>query len=1697
MQTLRKKNSPCKLKNEPTRFMGEGVSFKAKLIGILEVSEARGDRMCQAALADLKMAIRAAGEHKQRITVQISIDGLRLRDEKTGDCLYHHPVHKISFIAQDMSDSRAFGYIFGSPDTGHRFFGIKTDKAASQVVIAMRDLFQVVFELKKKEIELAKQHIEHSVIKCGTFALERTHDTKGAAGSESSLHRTGSDSDRSRKHEAQSGVVADLLDLQFELNSLQQGIHQMDKITPDNPRPVEDPFESDPFGDSFANMKIKEQIQPILPPPPSASKRGHFERQQTVQQTPTSGTSSPANIVNSKTPPHQGSVHWFDKETEDLFNEGELSNLTRKNSSSDEDKEPHSAPVSQDHYKQIDIFSELDPLGTGIKKPYVDKKDFFQHLKNPPKKVLKDLALTNSEDTFPTNFNITSDSGELNNSQTSENESNQFDDGEFADFDKFKEKDISTPTEHISPKPQYKESNKRSIQHQSLSVSLPPEDTSTPKTSSYGYSMSNSVTSSRYDNKDSSESIQSLVKLPSPKKYLNSRSKTEYSDYGGNKSQSIDRSFPVDFSSTSESPASPLRSCSSGANSRLSSSSAEMENVPEPPPRGAGSILINPPPLPPKKHSSRSGIKPPPRPPHGDGHFHYDFLEREEGSPSPTRKTRGMGSPKSTRGRFDDNFNAPLPDLPKGFSNSKFEDSFNTMIQSPKSVIDNPITNKPEINWANLTKDITLSQLTSTFLTDLADNLGMSVAEVTSLTLQQLTECIESLAKKDTSAEKKSKTPENASSVAKDMENSSTTKTEKSTFAETSFDANEPLFKATFDQEPKVEKNSNYDKYAVFRELLEMEQVNNEFQTQKSSEEEEAIASENQDEPGDIEDDAQSDEIDETIASLANLTVKLPPVSESQTKEVASYYEMKSNDEPIESPKESDNIRLGETESEKRYYSKDNVNETDSSMSDLTKIQSDKEEKIDNDEIIEDTKNYEDFKDSDNFVITAEEVNELSKIVDKKTEIKPSVSTSSDKYAALREIIEKTEQTSIKTDNFVTSPNKSSVRSSTEVDLQGLFSDNFSPQSISVTAKITTNKEEDVKTTVMDIFEEIKMLNTDTHRSKETKPLPLSSNLESVFSAFTDIKPEKESSKDDENWAKFESTVFQSDKSAAEGQGSMGGTSPWSPEGIEFNREPPIKRNVHRHSGESDNEWKDDEESEESNGRSKGEGSCCVRHPRYDLPPFEERPFYDETAEGDKDRVFREKMVRKTRGAPWVKSAPRTREPMPWHDDARWEEERRRHLHRKVPYKDEEEYKTYWKCRPKQRPWNGEREGFWGPDHPFYEEECKRRMTLWTEEERDSRERFSSQESMGYEEDERWFRREYERRRYEEDGMFWRGRGPEGEYPPREAYKKHDPHYFREGRDRHYDYPPSWEEEYGPKRAEDSPRYLTRKKHWPKRPNSANDGREMMYVDIRPKCAVSRSECSDNDSDPYHRPYRSRSRESYWGSDQEFESWGERPYWSEGPDAKNESLHRKRMNRHRSRPQPKSQSSPFEDDFTQSVDRSEAPIDPVNAETRIRPEVEMKQPTSPRSPRGTKEQQARREPKSYKASSYFDDDLTPTASASSDASDRQRIGSDLKVTPEELPCDVKDPVVDGFASEDSGRDSFFNGDPRFDDDAFAFRSELEDQVPEHATNLPMKNSRHLKYTNSRGKGDQYIKKSESINIFSRENDPFDDDEFFN
>uniref|UniRef100_A0A663N809 DAB adaptor protein 2 n=1 Tax=Athene cunicularia TaxID=194338 RepID=A0A663N809_ATHCN len=152
------------------RFKGDGVRYKAKLIGIDDVPEARGDKMSQDSMMKLKgiaVAARSQGQHKQKIWVNISLSGIKIIDEKTGVIEYEHPVTKISFIARDVTDSRAFGYICGG-EGQHQFFAIKTAQQAEPLVVDLKDLFQLIYNIKKKEENNKKKvsKITEAVLVC-------------------------------------------------------------------------------------------------------------------------------------------------------------------------------------------------------------------------------------------------------------------------------------------------------------------------------------------------------------------------------------------------------------------------------------------------------------------------------------------------------------------------------------------------------------------------------------------------------------------------------------------------------------------------------------------------------------------------------------------------------------------------------------------------------------------------------------------------------------------------------------------------------------------------------------------------------------------------------------------------------------------------------------------------------------------------------------------------------------------------------------------------------------------------------------------------------------------------------------------------------------------------------------------------------------------------------------------------------------------------------------------------------------------------------------------------------------------------------------------------------------------------------------------------------------------------------------------
>uniref|UniRef100_A0A672YND1 PID domain-containing protein n=1 Tax=Sphaeramia orbicularis TaxID=375764 RepID=A0A672YND1_9TELE len=63
------------------RFRGDGVRYKAKLIGIDEVTAARGDKLCQDSMMKLKgmaSSARSKGEHKQRVFLTVSFGGIKI-----------------------------------------------------------------------------------------------------------------------------------------------------------------------------------------------------------------------------------------------------------------------------------------------------------------------------------------------------------------------------------------------------------------------------------------------------------------------------------------------------------------------------------------------------------------------------------------------------------------------------------------------------------------------------------------------------------------------------------------------------------------------------------------------------------------------------------------------------------------------------------------------------------------------------------------------------------------------------------------------------------------------------------------------------------------------------------------------------------------------------------------------------------------------------------------------------------------------------------------------------------------------------------------------------------------------------------------------------------------------------------------------------------------------------------------------------------------------------------------------------------------------------------------------------------------------------------------------------------------------------------------------------------------------------------
>lgn len=1558
-----------------------------------------------------------------------------------------------------------------------------------------------------------------------------------------------------------------------------------------------------------------------------------------------------------------------------------------------EEKEFSKSPPNQNGSKQFDVFTELDPLGTGRSKPYVDRKDFFQELKNPPKKVLKDLVTeAPTEATAPLfQANFENNSNNLNTSDAdhcpldnvvlpntdastssvgalttsnmgvfSSNKAFSLDVDPFEDTDPFHKTDpfeendfpqlsgfppLSTandpfdtgfadftmfgkthrsemfPTSEnitlnqenekksVSPLPPSERASPQTF-HGPLRVTLPPEtedaaaSTSSRQPSPHSASSS-SLTISKSKNKTSRISKQAtlggIVKLPSPKS--SQRSSRLAKQITVDICSSSNNNNPPRLSPTPPMPPTPSRlerrspsgqgilesvtlrnRCSitpsppvvatfpetaDDSTSRLSGSSAELAEIaPEPPPRPATSITtIKPPPLPPKRQQAGTIMKPPPRPPHIEDQ-HYDYIENYETSSPPSLDVEDINSPPipvpARRPRFSDMDTGTIPQRPRRQALiSKLSTSSENDYLTPFPLLPPPQKKSPSDSTRHQPKpqvlataniqpasastasldsekqskpttslNITLSQLTKTGLQDLATALGVSPGHLSNMTLQDLTKCLSKLSgdgvNSDNSTEEIKSKPE-------------LIKREKYATLRESVD-DEPEFKAEFeanfdkvDQTEKLEdvfQEAPFDKYAVFRELI-----------------------------GHVKSDQQKRE--ETISD-ENETVQL---SETKLETIAENI--------LESPREVEDryAALREISIESTLHEKDDIDTS-----------SDKEDSI-----------TEAIKaDDDDDLLT------LSR--------QPSESTES---PTLEAVTYREPQSIIETTIL-------------EEDVSALEADDVSqdtPEHINMIAEDFQGANESSVSVDTDVQAAIRAEKIDSSPSEK----------EDVADT---LEEEKQLSKEDispqaEGWAKFDVA-----EKASGGQ-SEGGGSPWSADGKEipkissscFENPSDYEQDNRREKKRHPPHWQDDDESEEGWEERRDEMIWAERQWR-ENGWSDGESFYEDVPHR-KERLYPDDRLGRRRVAPWKGSHRSSRDTSPWGQETKDEDEdwgginKKWHDRSVEDDEDDEEYEVYRKNRPKhhghcredERRRRYEQRDINGME---YEDTRKRRPSPWG-----SDDRRSSWESGSWDEDDR-FSREYGDRhmRSEREDGYRRRRDPEidgrgynwnrkclpsdEEYVRPEQTRRKERHY-RYYRDRSRESP--WEDDYSEQGEEESPRYLGRKRNWPKRPSSASETRwsieknspgdyksrsgEKQQHSLPSMSRGDRIDSSEkvgsyNFSERRYREKmgsRPRSREGHFNSDQEYDYWTQqdRSRRSEREmcyEQRSQTLHSRRTQRHKKGSDHSySQKSPFDDDFSMQVfefstdskgqggesdasdtARRKSPslynnITPSTAfkesfskhkdlstgDISTRPkEIGLSSPheqqksslledvTKIHTPRGSSHRQ-----------SPFEDDFTPpetnrstrlTSSISSDVSDHRKSPFDeLKTSSGRVQSVTEESDIFNKKDKNSVKlnddvflptNSISEGSKVDNDQVFAdfensvFVDSVSELVPrkpsisegkekrgtvniwnseetnKHQSGLKLRISNLMRVDSSSS-----IRKSESINIFARENDPFDDDFF--
>ncbi|XP_022235274.1 PTB domain-containing engulfment adapter protein 1-like isoform X3 [Limulus polyphemus] len=137
-----------------------------QFLGKIEVNQPIGTEVVRQGVNQLRLTHsvkKSTGGRIQRVELTISVDGVTIQDFKTKEIFYRHPLHRISYCADDNTDKRFISFIAQEETGKHSCFVFFSNKRSKEITLTIGQAFDLAYsrfmDSSGRDMEMKKNYM--------------------------------------------------------------------------------------------------------------------------------------------------------------------------------------------------------------------------------------------------------------------------------------------------------------------------------------------------------------------------------------------------------------------------------------------------------------------------------------------------------------------------------------------------------------------------------------------------------------------------------------------------------------------------------------------------------------------------------------------------------------------------------------------------------------------------------------------------------------------------------------------------------------------------------------------------------------------------------------------------------------------------------------------------------------------------------------------------------------------------------------------------------------------------------------------------------------------------------------------------------------------------------------------------------------------------------------------------------------------------------------------------------------------------------------------------------------------------------------------------------------------------------------------------------------------------------------------------